>query len=94
MGLSSEEMEFIGENEVFPASHTDDIFADAIIDKCTVLSIEEYDRLPSIENNFTYFTRAAYCPQTKSLNPPYKTWPKLCVCQKPLNPNQLYIKCD
>ena len=81
LGLSNDEMEFIGENEVFPASHIDDIFADAIISKCIVLSINEYDKLPSIENNFTYFTRAAYCPQTKTLNPPYNSWERLCVCQ-------------
>jgi len=28
------------------------------------------------------------------LIPNFETWEKSCVCKTPLNPDQLYIKCD
>jgi hypothetical protein len=93
LGICDEDMEFIGENEVFPSKHFDRVFADAIVAKCQVYSIKEYDEIRLIDN-ITYFTRAQYCPLTHTLTPSYKQWERLCICQKPLNPNLLYIKCD
>jgi hypothetical protein len=28
------------------------------------------------------------------LDPPFSNWEKSCHCKTPLNPDQLYIKCD
>ena len=28
------------------------------------------------------------------LEPPFNAWEKSCLCNTPLNPDQLYIKCD
>ena len=93
LGISEEDLEYIGENEVFPSKHYDKIFADAIVAKCLVYSIKEYDEI-QLTDNTTYFTRATYCPLTKTLTPSFHNWERLCICYKPLNPNLLYIKCD
>ena len=37
LGINDEDLEFIGENEVFPSKHYDKIFADAIMAKCRVV---------------------------------------------------------
>jgi hypothetical protein len=34
LGIVEEDLEFIGENEVFPSRHFDTVFADAIVSKC------------------------------------------------------------
>jgi len=34
LGILDEDLEYIGENEVFPSKHYDKIFADAIVAKC------------------------------------------------------------
>ena len=94
LGVEDTEKEYIGENEVFPTRHRDKVFADAIVSKCQVYSIKQYDDLESIDFNATFFTRATYCPLSKKLEPAFKDWDKLCVCHKPLNPNLLHIKCD
>lgn len=93
LGIPDEDLEYIGENEVFPSKHFDKIFADAIVAKCQVYTIQEYDEI-QVTDQTTYFTRAAYCPLTKALTPSFGKWERLCVCMKPLNPNLLYIKCD
>ena len=45
-------------------------------------------------SNTTFFSRADYDTEKEFLNPPIDTWAKSCVCKNPLNPDQLYIKCD
>ena len=42
----------------------------------------------------TFFTRAKYEIHTELLHPKFDEWKKGCICKKPLNPDQLYIKCD
>lgn len=93
LNISTEDLLYIGENEVFFSNHHDKIYVDCIFGKCKVYSIQEYDELETIDN-LTYFNRANYNPFQKVLDPPFKDWEAFCVCQKPLNPNLLYIKCD
>jgi len=93
LNIPAEDLEYIGENEVFPTNHHDKVYVDCIAGKCNVYSIQEYDELETIDN-ITYFTRANYNPITKVLDPPFKDWEQFCTCLKPLNPNLLYIKCD
>ena len=39
LGVTDDDIEYIGENEVFPTRHRDKVFADAIVSKCQVYSI-------------------------------------------------------
>ena len=83
----------ISDFEVFSTDHKDIIMIESIIDKCKVYSYEEYENLED-HNDKTFFTRAKYDPKTELLYPKIEDWKKGCVCQYPLNPDQLYIKCD
>ena len=40
LGVDDNELEYIGENEVFPTRHHDKVFCDAIVSKCQVYSIK------------------------------------------------------
>ena len=61
--------------------------------KVNIYSYDEYDSMEE-HNEYTFFTRAKYDPGNEVLIPRFNDWKKGCVCQKPLNPDQLYIKCD
>ena len=78
--VTEEDQDYIGENEVFPTRHRDKVFADAIVNKCQVYSLKQYDDLESIDFNTTFFTRSSYCPLAKALLPAFKDWDKLCIC--------------
>ena len=93
LNITEDDLQYIGDNEVFATTHYDKIFIDCIYGRCKVYTIQEYDELDTIDNT-TYFTRSSYNPLQKGLDPPFKEWGSLCKCQKPLNPNLLYIKCD
>jgi hypothetical protein len=45
LDINDEDLEYIGENEVFASKHYDKVFADAIVAKCQVYSIKEYDEI-------------------------------------------------
>jgi hypothetical protein len=94
LAITDEELEFIGDNEVFPSRHKDIVFADAIVSKCDVYPIKQYDELESINYGSTYFTRASYCPLARKLSPCFADWERLCTCKQPLNPNRVHIRCD
>ena len=93
LGISQEDLLYIGDNEVFPTNHYDKVYIDCVMSKCKVYNITAYDDLDTIDN-LTYFTRATYNPMAKVLAPAFKDWEQYCTCLKPLNPNILYIKCD
>lgn len=84
----------ISEYEIFKTDHRDIIFIESIISKCIVLSFEEYDSLMNPQEENTYFTRASFDTYKKRITPPIEKWSTSCYCQMPLNPDQLYIKCD
>ena len=71
LDIAEDEAEYIGENELFPTRHTDKVFVDAIVSKCQVYTIKEYDGLESIDFHTTFFTRATYCPLSKTLEPDF-----------------------
>ena len=93
LGIAPEDLRYIGDNEVFLTNHFDKIYPDSINGRCRVYPIMEYDELNNVDN-LTYFTRANYSPLQKTLDPPMKDWDRYCVCNKPLNPNLFFIKCD
>lgn len=79
--------------EVFKSEHKDVIFIESILSKCDVYNFDEYDALEN-HTATTFFCRASYDPSKKQLNPPFDKWQKSCKCMLPLNPDQLYIKCE
>ena len=83
----------ISDYELFPTNHKDIIFIEAILGKCEVYSYEDYENLEEHTEN-TFFSRAKYGLLTETLIPKFDSWKKGCVCDCPLNPDQLYIKCD
>ena len=91
--LNQQNIDSISEYELFPSNHKDIIYIESIINKCNVYTYEEYDNI-SDPSEFTFFTRANYEIHTEMLNPKFDDWKKGCICKKPLNPDQLYIKCD
>ena len=91
--LNQQNFYSISDYELFPSNHKDIIYIESIINKCKVYTYEEYDNI-SDPSDFTFFTRAKYEIHTELLNPKFDDWKKGCICKKPLNPDQLYIKCD
>ena len=83
----------ISDFELFPSNHKDIIYIESIINKCKVCSFEEYENIKE-PSDYTFFTRAKYEIHSQLLHPKFDDWKKGCICRKPLNPDQLYIKCD
>lgn len=83
----------ISDYEVFPTNHKDIIYIESVIGKCEVYTYEEYENL-SEHTEKTFFSRARYDPHSQLLSPRFENWKIGCVCGCPLNPDQLYIKCD
>ena len=94
--LDKKNYDSISDYELFPTNHKDIIYIESIITKLKVYTYEQYEELN--ENNeltdLIYFSRAKYDSKSQLLIPRFKDWKKSCVCQRPLNPDQLYIKCD
>jgi hypothetical protein len=91
--LNQQNFDSISDYELFPSNHKDIIYIESIINKCKVYTYEEYDNITD-PSDFTFFTRAKYEINTELLHPKFDDWKKGCICKKPLNPDQLYIKCD
>jgi hypothetical protein len=83
----------ISDYELFPTEHKDIVFIETIIGKCQIYTYNEYESLDD-HNEYTFFTRARYDPKNQLLIPRFDEWIKGCVCKRPLNPEQLYIKCE
>ena len=91
--INQQNYDALSDYELFPSDHKDIIYIESIINKCKVYTYEEYDNI-SEPSDLTFFTRANYEINTGLLHPKFDEWKKGCICQKPLNPDQLYIKCD
>ena len=91
--LSQQNFDSISDYELFPSNHKDIIYIESIINKCKVYTYEEYDNIAD-PSDYTFFTRAKYEIHSELLHPKFDDWKKGCICKKPLNPDQLYIKCD
>ena len=83
----------ISDYELFPTEHRDIVFIETVMCKCEVYTYEEYEALAE-HTEMTFFSRARYDPKNQILIPKFDDWVRGCVCQRPLNPDQLYIKCD
>ena len=91
--LNQQNFDSISDYELFPSNHKDIIYIESILNKIKVFSYEEYDSIANPNDN-TFFTRAKYEIPAELLVPKFDDWKKGCICKKPLNPDQLYIKCD
>ena len=78
---------------MFKSTHTDIVYIESISSKCNVLTFEEYDKIDEPDPNI-FFTRASYDPIKQVLSPNFDVWQTSCLCKMPLNPDQVYIKCD
>ena len=78
--------------EVFESGHMEFVYLEAIKNKCSVLSKEEYEELSGSSENI-YFCRAQFDPTTTTIIPDPKTWPSECICRMPVNPDLEYIQC-
>ena len=91
--LNQQNFDSLSDYELFPSNHKDIIYIESIINKCKIYSYEEYDNITE-PSELTFFTRAKYEIHSELLHPKFDDWKKGCICKKPLNPDQLYIKCD
>ena len=91
--LIQQNFDALSDYELFSTNHKDIVFIETILMKVNIYSYDEYDSMEE-HNEYTFFTRAKYDPGNEVLIPRFNDWKKGCVCQKPLNPDQLYIKCD
>ena len=91
--LNQQNFDALSDYELFPSNHKDIIYIESILNKCKVYTYEEYDNITD-PPDLTFFTRANYEIHAELLHPKFDEWKKGCICQKPLNPDQLYIKCD
>lgn len=58
-----------------------------------IYTFEEFEELED-PNNTCFYSRASYDPVKELIDPSFDTWEKSCLCETPLNPDHLYIKCD
>ena len=91
--LNQQNFDALSEYELFPSNHKDIIYIESILNKCNVYTYEEYDNITD-PPDLTFFFFFNYEIHTELLHPKFEDWKKGCICQKPLNPDQLYIKCD
>lgn len=90
--LNEQNYESISEYEVFTSEHKDIVYIETILSKCKVCGFDEYESLQE-PNEYTYFTRAKYDHINEVLIPRFNDWKKTCMCQKPMNPDLIYIEC-
>ena len=58
-GVSAEDAESLGDNEVFKTNFTSKIYADLLNGKCNVWTVEEYDGRGGLGEN-DFYSRAKY----------------------------------
>ena len=83
----------ISESELFKSNHLDIIKIESILRKCQILSISEYDKCEDLSED-TFFSRASFDLLKNKLTPKIENWDKSCICELPLNPDQMYVNCD
>ncbi|CAD8059507.1 unnamed protein product [Paramecium sonneborni] len=91
MDLQKDYLDCISENEVFKTNQFDYIEIERIIGLAIILSYEEYDHIEELNDNI-FFMRASYIDG--KLFPSFDQWKKICVCQRPANPDLKYILCE
>lgn len=89
--LQDEEALLIADNEVFSTSHSDRVFADAIVRKAKVFSFDQYLQQDAETRQSAFFSRAGLVYQ--KLHPPISEWSHSCKCKRPLNPDLQFVLC-
>ncbi|KAM3143541.1 hypothetical protein pb186bvf_004303 [Paramecium bursaria] len=83
---------WISNQEVFASTHVDIIRANSIIKPCEILSIEDYEKLHSVDKG-VFFQRLSFNIHTKKIEG-LQNLKLMCTCKKPQNPDLGYIQCD
>mmetsp|Transcript_25442 Transcript_25442/g.44283 ORF Transcript_25442/g.44283 Transcript_25442/m.44283 type:complete len:221 (+) Transcript_25442:148-810(+) len=78
--------------ELFDSDHRQIISAESLNGLAKIINFEEFFTVDIIDSD-TYFSRALYQASKKTLSPPLETWPRACVCERILNPDDVYMKC-
>lgn len=77
--------------EVFPSPKSlFCVYVESIKCKCFVLPYEEYASMAS-SYEYYYFSRATFDEETEAVVPSPETWKKECSCNKPVNPDLVYV---
>ena len=84
---------FIGTDELFDSDHEQDIYVQAVYDKVSVISFEEYFSRTDIEED-VFFTRARYITGANRVDPTIEEWATVCVCKAIKSPNDIYVECE
>lgn len=85
--------EHMSDAEVFPSPKSlFCVYVESIKGKCFLLSYEEYSEM-STSYEYYYFSRASFDEESETVVPSPETWKKECYCNKPLNPDRVYVQC-
>ncbi|CAD8196038.1 unnamed protein product [Paramecium pentaurelia] len=84
--------EWVSEQELFKTKHQEYILAQTIINKCNIITCNEYVELNEIESTI-YFNRLSWDSEKQKFRG-YEILQKFCLCRQPLNPDRKYIQCD
>lgn len=82
----------LSNKELFESDHYDTISPESIKCKCQVLSLKDYQLLKLVRQT-TFFTRTKYHYKSGLLFPPVEKWPRICSCNKPINPDKIQTQC-
>lgn len=82
---------FLSQAEVFDSKTIGVIPIETVIEKATVLTLEEYNNLDEADD-CTFFCRASY--DGKKLKPPLSQWAQMCVCRQIVNPDRPMTLCE
>lgn len=64
--------DYLAVGELFDSDVENEVYACTIYDKITILTLEEYDELDSVEPD-TFFCRAKYISSTQEIDPPIES---------------------
>ena len=90
----------MSEKELFPTDHFEYISIRLVHSKkCSVYTFDDYEKLTEIPpeayfSRYPWLSRSTYKVNKCDLAPHPNEWPKHCVCNFPLNPDDNYIQCE
>lgn len=85
--------DFISESELFDSNLKQNLSVRTICEKIQVLSLYEYHQLDLVGPN-VFFVRGFYDYKKKTITPSIFEWERVCYCDKIINPDLVYVKCD
>jgi len=84
--------EFVGEAELFDSESYQVVPVESIYDKIYIIPFEKYFQAETVDTD-TFYIRATY-QKTQTFKPDFAFWPRNCLCQKIINPDLEFVRCD